>query len=268
MRHDRSRATAPNRGQVLVDLRGRGHPADDAVGRRGRRLLVLGQHAARPARRRCRRPRRRGHAARAARADAYQLAYDEAKRQRVRPGCRHRHHAAPGPGRPAPAQRHDQRPDRHVLHARHRDQHRSAITRDAKAEFILPVPMGSPQNYYGVGFYESKAGVLGVHDPGGGTLASQGFWGAIFTSGGLRENGDRYAPKYIGERRVRVRQGRPQPRLRRRRLRLHRRGRAGRARSGSSTRSSARPAATATAARTAPATTGRTPPGRSSRPSR
>ena len=31
-----------------------------------------------------------------------------------------------------------------------------------------------------------------------GTLASQGFWGAIFTSGGWRENGDRYAPSHIG----------------------------------------------------------------------
>lgn len=43
--------------------------------------------------------------------------------------------------------------------------------------------------------------VLSVPDPGsttGGTLDSQGFWGAIFTSGGVRENGDRYAPLYIG----------------------------------------------------------------------
>ena len=39
---------------------------------------------------------------------------------------------------------------------------------------------------------------LGVPDPAGGTLASQGFWGAIFTSGGWRENGDRYAPSIIG----------------------------------------------------------------------
>jgi Putative Flp pilus-assembly TadE/G-like len=39
---------------------------------------------------------------------------------------------------------------------------------------------------------------LSVPDPSGGTLASQGFWGAIFTSGGWRENGDRYAPSFIG----------------------------------------------------------------------
>jgi Flp pilus assembly protein TadG len=40
--------------------------------------------------------------------------------------------------------------------------------------------------------------VLSVPDPAGGTLPTQGFWGAIFTSGGIRENGDRYAPEYIG----------------------------------------------------------------------
>ncbi len=26
-------------------------------------------------------------------------------------------------------------------------------TRSAKAEYVLPVPMGSPQNYYGVGLF-------------------------------------------------------------------------------------------------------------------
>jgi hypothetical protein len=41
--------------------------------------------------------------------------------------------------------------------------------------------------------------VLEIDDPvTGSPLASQGFWGAIFTPGGVRENGDRYAPKYIG----------------------------------------------------------------------
>jgi Flp pilus assembly protein TadG len=73
------------------------------------------------------------------------------------------------------------------------------IVRTAKAEYTLPVPMGSPQNYYGVGFYESKAGEIDVLDPlTGDPLASQGFWGAMFTSGGVRENGDRYGPAYLG----------------------------------------------------------------------
>ncbi len=40
---------------------------------------------------------------------------------------------------------------------------------------------------------------LTVNDPSNGSvLASQGFWGAVFTSGGVRENGDRHAPAYIG----------------------------------------------------------------------
>ena len=72
------------------------------------------------------------------------------------------------------------------------------------ASYVLPVPMGSPENYYGVGFFQgvipgtATARVLDVPDPTGGTLATQGFWGAIFTAGGVRENGDRYAPVYIG----------------------------------------------------------------------
>ncbi|HEX5825776.1 MAG TPA: pilus assembly protein TadG-related protein [Candidatus Limnocylindrales bacterium] len=32
------------------------------------------------------------------------------------------------------------------------------VIRNAKAEFVLPVPMGSPQNYYGVGFFEGLTG--------------------------------------------------------------------------------------------------------------
>ncbi len=40
---------------------------------------------------------------------------------------------------------------------------------------------------------------LSVNDPATGTaLASQGFWGAVFTSGGIRENGDRHAPSFLG----------------------------------------------------------------------
>jgi hypothetical protein len=87
-----------------------------------------------------------------------------------------------------------------------------AISRTGKAEFTLPVPMGSPQNYYGVGFYEDKAGVQTVNDPLTGLpLASQGFWGAMFTSGGLRENGDRYGPAYIGNGVTGMAKGDPNP---------------------------------------------------------
>ena len=38
-----------------------------------------------------------------------------------------------------------------------------------------------------------------MKDPVSGTaLASQGFWGAMFTSGGVRENGDRHGPANLG----------------------------------------------------------------------
>lgn len=41
--------------------------------------------------------------------------------------------------------------------------------------------------------------VFPIPDPGGGpALNPQNFWGAVFTSGGVRENGDRYAPSYLG----------------------------------------------------------------------
>jgi hypothetical protein len=40
---------------------------------------------------------------------------------------------------------------------------------------------------------------LSVPDPvSGGALASQGFWGAMFTQGGVRENGDRFGPENLG----------------------------------------------------------------------
>ncbi len=41
--------------------------------------------------------------------------------------------------------------------------------------------------------------VLPVPDPlTGSSLDPQGFWGAMFTSGGYRENGDKYGPRYLG----------------------------------------------------------------------
>ena len=72
------------------------------------------------------------------------------------------------------------------------------------ASYVLPVPMGSPQNYYGVGFFQgvipgtATARVLDVPDPTGGTLATPGVLGRHLHRGGVRENGDRYAPVHIG----------------------------------------------------------------------
>ena len=55
---------------------------------------------------------------------------------------------------------------------------------------------------------------LDVNDPeAGSALASQGFWGAMFTSGGWRENGDRYATMNLGNGTGLASKGDPQPDL-------------------------------------------------------
>lgn len=95
--------------------------------------------------------------------------------------------------------------------------------RTARADFVLPVPMGSPLNYYGIGCMDTNAvggrtepvcitggntnGPSGVADATtgssvtGGTapsqLNSQGFWGVAFTKGGDSRNGDAYLPTQV-----------------------------------------------------------------------
>ena len=96
-------------------------------------------------------------------------------------------------------------------------------TRSAKADYVLPVPMGSPQNYYGIGCMDTNA-IAGLTEPScitggnsngpsgvanattgstitGGTapsqLNSQGFWGVAFTKGGDSRNGDAYLPAQV-----------------------------------------------------------------------
>lgn len=72
-------------------------------------------------------------------------------------------------------------------------------TRNARAEFILPVPMGSPQNYYGISALCGNSSCAQVSGAAGGPpLASQGFWGAVITKGGNRANGDLYSTYYNG----------------------------------------------------------------------
>ncbi|HYK99024.1 MAG TPA: pilus assembly protein TadG-related protein, partial [Candidatus Acidoferrales bacterium] len=74
-----------------------------------------------------------------------------------------------------------------------------ASSRNAKAEFILPVPMGSPQAYYGIYRLCTNGGSCSsVTDPSGSAIASQGFWGAVITYGGNRQNGDLYSTRYNG----------------------------------------------------------------------
>lgn len=68
-------------------------------------------------------------------------------------------------------------------------------SRRARAEFILPVPMGSPLNYYGIYKLCDTSGMCnGVNGPDGSPLNSQGFWGAVITKGGRTGNGDAYSP--------------------------------------------------------------------------
>ena len=83
------------------------------------------------------------------------------------------------------------------------------ITRMSRAAFVMPVPMGSPLAYYGVGCLvltspaitgacnsngTGASGVTTNGTSGGTSLASLGAWGAIITRGGNAQNGDAYAP--------------------------------------------------------------------------
>ena len=65
--------------------------------------------------------------------------------------------------------------------------------RDSKADFVLPVPMGSPQNYYGVGFFEKRVATTNAV-PGNTATDTGGYpWNATArsTSGGQWSNPDR-----------------------------------------------------------------------------
>lgn len=69
--------------------------------------------------------------------------------------------------------------------------------RRARAEFILPVPMGSPQDYFGIATLCANSGACTqVTGATGSVLASQGFWGSILTKGAQRANGDAYSTYY------------------------------------------------------------------------
>jgi hypothetical protein len=73
-------------------------------------------------------------------------------------------------------------------------------TRVSKAKFELPVPMGSPLNYYGVYSLCTVAGVCSDQpDALAGTLTSQGFFGAIEGEGTNRSTGDAFATYYNGK---------------------------------------------------------------------
>lgn len=74
-------------------------------------------------------------------------------------------------------------------------------TRTAKAEYVQGVPMGSPLAYYGV-YRNCKVSGSSItcsdlpHAAGGGTIPSQGFFGAIEGQGSNRSTGDAFATGY------------------------------------------------------------------------
>lgn len=75
--------------------------------------------------------------------------------------------------------------------------------RNARAEFILPVQMGSPQDYLGIYQLRQTDGtaVPVGSAPNAGTgpaLASQGFWAAVISMGGNSNNGDAYSTTHHG----------------------------------------------------------------------
>jgi Flp pilus assembly protein TadG len=74
-------------------------------------------------------------------------------------------------------------------------------SRRARAEFILPVPMGSPENYYGINVLcknsDTPPACPQVPDAAvAGNLAPLGFFGGVEFKGGDRQNGDAYSPYY------------------------------------------------------------------------
>src|SRR5438445_8552182 len=75
--------------------------------------------------------------------------------------------------------------------------------RNARAEFVLPVPMGSPADYYGVNVLcrntDTPPACPQVASASGvGTLAPLGFFGAVEGRGTNRAQGDAYSTYYNG----------------------------------------------------------------------
>jgi Flp pilus assembly protein TadG len=80
------------------------------------------------------------------------------------------------------------------------------VTETSRAEYTLPVPMGSPQSYLGIyqltyknsGVWTTASVTKAPGATGSSSLASQGFWAAVLTRGGQRGNGDAYSPANDG----------------------------------------------------------------------
>jgi hypothetical protein len=75
--------------------------------------------------------------------------------------------------------------------------------RNARAEFVLPVPMGSPEDYYGINVVcrntDTSPNCPQVPSAAGaGNLAPLGFFGGVEARGTERQNGDAYSTYYNG----------------------------------------------------------------------
>jgi putative Flp pilus-assembly TadE/G-like protein len=75
--------------------------------------------------------------------------------------------------------------------------------RNARAEFVLPVPMGSPEDYYGINVVcrntDTSPNCPQVPSAAGfGNLAPLGFFGGVEARGTERQNGDAYSTFYNG----------------------------------------------------------------------
>jgi Flp pilus assembly protein TadG len=70
------------------------------------------------------------------------------------------------------------------------------ISRSARAAYVLPVPMGSPQPYYGVaGTYKIGSTSYTMKGPLNETVAqAQGFWATMLTQGAGANSGDAFMP--------------------------------------------------------------------------
>jgi hypothetical protein len=80
------------------------------------------------------------------------------------------------------------------------------VTRLSKAVYVLPVPMGSPENYYGsFGQYkmctsssscDTSDTTVTLTGPSNEPMTARGFWGSELTQGAAFQNGDAYLPKF------------------------------------------------------------------------
>jgi hypothetical protein len=72
------------------------------------------------------------------------------------------------------------------------------VTRSSKAIYVLPVPMGSPDPYYGAfGTYHGKTTDVALTGPHSQAMSPRGFWASMVSQGAGTSSGDAYLPKKL-----------------------------------------------------------------------